>query len=115
MNIKEEITEGIAVLTVTGELMSGPEVAPFHEHVKKLVASGTNQIVVDFSSIRWFGSAMLGNLTASLATAKEAGGDLRLVGITKKIESILMVTSLASAFQSFKTTNAAVVSFKNES
>ena len=78
MTIKEELKDNIAILKITGELMSFPEVSPFHDHIKKLVADGTNQIIVDFSSIKWFGSAMLGTLTASLVTAIEAGGDLRL-------------------------------------
>lgn len=114
MTIKEEIQDDIAILTITGDLMSGPDVSSFHAHIKKLTTGGTNKIIVDFSAIKWFGSAMLGILTASLVTAKEAGGDLRLVGITRRIESILMVTSLASAFQSFKTLNRAMVSYKHE-
>jgi hypothetical protein len=36
MNIKEEIRGDVAVLTVSGTLMSGPEVGLFHEHIKKL-------------------------------------------------------------------------------
>ena len=114
MNLKEEIKDGIAIITLTGELMDGPDVLPFHDHIKQLVASGTNRVIVDFSAVRWFGSAMLGVLTASLATVKAAGGDLRLVGITRRIESILMVTSLASAFQTFRTLNRAMVSFRHE-
>ena len=40
MNIKEEIREDVAVLKVTGALMSGPEVSPFQDHIKKLVRMG---------------------------------------------------------------------------
>lgn len=114
MNLREEIKDDISIITLTGELMDGPDVMPFHDHIKQLVASGTNRVIVDFSAVRWFGSAMLGVLTASLATVKAAGGDLRLVGITRRIESILMVTSLASAFQTFRTLNRAMVSFRHE-
>ncbi len=114
MNLREEIKDDIAIITLTGELIDGPDVLPFHDHIKQLVASGTNRVIVDFSAVRWFGSAMLGVLTASLATVKAAGGDLRLVGITRRIESILMVTSLASAFQTFRTLNRALVSFRHE-
>ncbi len=113
MTIKEEIKDNIAILKLTGDLMDGPEVLPFHAHIKKLVESGTNRVIVDCSAIKWFGSAMLGVLTASLATVKEAGGDLYLVGITRRIESIFMVTSLASAFQTFRTVNRALVSFRH--
>lgn len=113
MTIREEIKGDIAILTLRGELMDGPEVAPFHAHVKKLVDGNIHRVIVDFSAIRWFGSAMLGVLTASLATIKEAGGELCLVGITKRIESIFMVTSLASAFQTYRTVNRALVHFRH--
>jgi anti-sigma B factor antagonist len=92
--------------------MSGPEVAPFHEHVKKLGDTGLKKIVVDFSRVKWFGSSMLGVLTASLSTVRTDGGDVRLAGVVDKIESILMVTQLASIFRTFRTVDEAVGSFE---
>jgi len=92
--------------------VSGPEVAPFHEHVKKLGDTGLKKIVVDFSRVKWFGSSMLGVLTASLSTVRTDGGDVRLAGVVDKIESILMVTQLASIFRTFRTVDEAVGSFE---
>lgn len=112
MNIAEDIRGDVTVLTVTGSLMSGPEVAPFHEHVKKLGDTGLKKIVVDFSKVKWFGSSMLGVLTASLASVKNNDGDIRLAGVVDRIESILMVTRLASIFRTFKTVDEAVGSFE---
>ena len=114
MNIKEEIRGDVAVLTVSGSLMSGPEVGPFHDHIKKLVNDGLSQVVVDFSKVKWFGSAMLGVITAALTTTRSAGGDVRLTGITKKIESILIVTRLASIFRIIETVDRAVASYKTQ-
>lgn len=114
MKISEEIRDDVAVLTVSGALMSGPEVAGFHDHIKRLVKDGINKIVVDFSKVKWFGSSMLGVMTASLTTARNAGGDIRLTGITKKIESILMVTQLAGIFRTLDTVDRAVASFKTQ-
>lgn len=114
MNIAEEIRDDVAVLTVTGELMSGPEVASFHDHVKKLANTGITKVVVDFSKVRWFGSAMLGVLIASLTTLRNAGGDMRLTGITEKIDSILMVTKLAGIFRTLDTVDRAVASFTTQ-
>lgn len=114
MKISEAIRDEVAVLTVTGALMSGPEVAPFQDHVKKLAKDGIRNVVVDFSSVKWFGSSMLGVLTASLTTLRNEGGDLRLTGVTKKIESILMVTRLANIFRTLDTVDRAVASFKTE-
>ena len=114
MNIKEEIRENVAVLSVTGNLMSGPEVSPFQDHCKRLVKDGIKFVVVDFSKVRWFGSSMLGVLTASLTTLRSEGGDLRLTGITKKIESIMMVTRLSGIFRTLDTVDRAVASFQTQ-
>lgn len=114
MKINEEMRDGVAVLTVSGALMSGPEVASFHEHIKTLAENGTANVVVDFSKVKWFGSSMLGVMTASLTTVRNLGGDMRLTGITKKIESILMVTQLASIFRTIENVDRAVASFKTQ-
>ena len=111
MRISEKIRGDVAVLTLSGELMSGPEVAPFQDHIKKLANGDIKKVVVDFSRVRWFGSAMLGVLTASLTTLRGEGGDLRLTGVTRKIESILMVTQLANIFKTLPTVDRAVESF----
>ncbi len=112
MRIHEEIRDDVAVLRVSGALMSGPDVAPFHDHVKRLIKDGMTRVVVDFSKVKWFGSAMLGVLIASLTTIRNAEGDLRLTGITEKIDSILMVTQLAGIFRTLDTVDRAVASYQ---
>ena len=114
MRIDEEIRNDVAVLKVSGPLMSGPDVTPFHDHIKNLIKDGISRIVVDFSKVKWFGSAMLGVLIASLTTVRNAGGDLRLTGITEKIDSILMVTQLAGIFRTLDSVDRAVASFQTQ-
>lgn len=111
LKIDEDIRDNVAILSISGALMSGPEVSEFHEHIKRLVKDGIVNVVADFSKVKWFGSSMLGVMTASLTTLRNEGGDLRLTGITKKIESILMVTQLASIFRTVDTVDRAVASF----
>lgn len=111
MTIREEIRDDVAILRVSGTLMSGPEVQPFHQHIRRLVLDGITKVVVDFSKVKWFGSSMLGVLTASVASVRKEGGDLRLTGVTQKIESILMVTKLASIFRTLDSVDRAVASF----
>jgi anti-anti-sigma factor len=114
LKIDENVREDVAVLNVSGALMSGPEVSEFHEHIKRLAKDGIVKVVADFSKVKWFGSSMLGVMTASLTTLRNEGGDLRLTGITKKIESILMVTQLASIFRTIDSVDRAVASFKTQ-
>ncbi len=109
MRIEEEFRDNVAVLQV-----SGPDVAPFHDRIKGLIEEGTANLVVDFSKVKWFGSAMLGVLIASLTTLRNAKGDMRLTGITAKIDSILMVTQLAGIFRTLDSVDRAVASYKTQ-
>ena len=52
MKIEEQIQGDIAVLKVTGAPMNGPDVGPFHDHVKKLSQDGIIKIVADFSRVK---------------------------------------------------------------
>lgn len=62
----------------------------------------------------WCGAALLGALVAGLVIARSAGGDLRLAGISKRVEAVLKVTSLSGVFQMLTTADWAVTSFKVE-
>ena len=112
MHIDEEIRGGVAVLTLSKAMTTGPDVAPFHDRVKTLARGGVRRVVVDFSQIQWFGSAMLGALIASLTTLRGVGGEMRLVGITERMGSVLSVTGLGKVFLTVDTVDRAVASFK---
>ena len=111
MTINEEIRGDVAVLTLRGNLLNGPDVAPFHDHVKGLLARDIKNVVVDFSKVKWCGSAMLGTLVASLSTIRDAGGDLRPAEIMKKVRSVFFTTQLSAVFKIFDTVDEAVASY----
>jgi len=111
MEIKEEVRGDVIVLTLTSETISGPEVSDFHGKVKGLVREGFKKVVVDLGNVRWFGSAMLGVLVASLTTLRNAEGDLRLANTAKRMESIFAATQLASLFKNYESADRAVSSF----
>lgn len=111
MILKEKIVGTVAVITVRGCIISDPDVIPFKTKIQDLAKCSISQIVVDLSHVKWFGAAMLGALVNGLSTTQQAGGDLRLAGITERIYQILMVTQLAGIFQTAPTVAHAVGSF----
>jgi anti-anti-sigma factor len=111
MNISQEIRSDVAVLTVDGSLSSAPEVAPLHRHIKRLQTAGINKVVVDFTGVRWFGSCMLGVMTASLSTLRREGGDLLITGVASRIIDILCATQLEQVFEAQDSVDQAVANF----
>ncbi len=114
MRVKIDIRDHVAVLTVSGTLMSGPTVVPFQHYVEEVMADGITNVVVDFSRVKWFGSTMLGVLAVSLEMLRNAGGDLRLAGIANRMESLMMVGKLSSHFRTLESVDAAVESFVSD-
>jgi len=111
MKIKEEIKSDVAILTLRGELIGGPETIGLHDHIKGLIADGIKNVVVDLAKVKWLNSSGFGVLLGGLTSLRNAGGDLKLACVTERVESLLMMTKLISIFETFETKDRAVASF----
>jgi anti-sigma B factor antagonist len=112
MAIKEKIQGDVAVLTLSGKLMGGPETMEVHEKVKELVGKNIKKIVVDLGKVKWMNSSGLGALMGSMTTTKSAGGELKLTNVTDKVQSLFMITKLITIFETFDSVEEAIASFK---
>ena len=108
-----EVTDhdGVAVLSLTGDAMGGPDGSVLHEKLRELRAQGHRHVVVDLDGVERMNSSGLGMLIGALTTARNAGGDLRLAAVGDRIATLLEVTRLDAVFQSFDTVDAAVASY----
>ncbi|RKY89416.1 anti-sigma factor antagonist [candidate division KSB1 bacterium] len=114
MAIKEKIEGDVAVLTLKGNLMGGPETQDLREHIYSLIGDGIKKVVIDLGKVKWMNSVGLGALMAALTSMRNKGGNLKLANVTKKVQSLLMITQLMNIFETFETVDRAVASYKNE-
>jgi anti-sigma B factor antagonist len=112
MSIKEKMQGEVAVISLSGKLMGGPETTAVHDKVKELVAGKAKKIVIDLGKVKWMNSSGLGALMGSLTTAKNAGGELKLANVTDKVQSLFMITKLITIFETHDGVDQAVASFK---
>ena len=52
MKIKEKIDNHVAVLTLNGKMMGGPETQAVHDHVKSLISDGIKNVVIDLGDVK---------------------------------------------------------------
>ncbi len=109
--VNEEIRNDVAILTVDHIPMCRADLAPLHNRVAWLARRGVTRIVLDLSSLKWFGATMLGELVSNQQELQSAGGDLRLACPSGRIGKILSVTQLSDRFRTFQTADRAVASF----
>ncbi len=114
MKIKERIEGDIAVLTLSGNMMGGPETTALHDRVKSLIADGIKKVVIDLKGVKWMNSSGLGVLMSCMTSLETAGGKLKLASVTDKVQSILMITKLIGLFDTYETAERAVASFIEE-
>ncbi|MCK4892320.1 MAG: STAS domain-containing protein [Calditrichia bacterium] len=114
MKIKEKIEGDVAVLTISGNMMGGPETMALHEKVKSLGADEIKRVVIDLKGVKWMNSSGLGVLMACMSTLNNTGGKLKLASVTEKVKSLLVITQLMRIFDTFESAERAVASFYDE-
>jgi anti-sigma B factor antagonist len=111
MKIKEQMEKDIAILTISGNMMGGPETSELHEKIKSLMADGIKKVVVDLGKVKWMNSSGLGVLMASWGSLRKEGGNMKLANISEKINSLLMITQLMQFFETYQSVDRALASF----
>lgn len=101
----------VAVVTLDGRLAVGDGPSPFVPTINQLVQNGRVKVVLDLGGVTFLDSYSLGVLVAKTVSVRAAGGDITLVHPSPRSAHVLMITNLASLFQTYPTVDAAVASF----
>jgi anti-sigma B factor antagonist len=110
MKIKEKIENHVAVLTLSGKMMGGPETTALHDHIKGLISDGISKVVIDLGEVKWMNSSGMGVMMACMTTLNNAKGKLVLARVSEKVNSLLMITQLIKVFETFETVERATSS-----
>ena len=111
MKIKEKIENQVAILSLSGKMMGGPDTQAVHDHIKGLINDGIKNVIIDLGEVKWMNSSGMGILMASMTTLKSEDGKLVLARVTEKVESLLIITQLIKVFTTYETVERALSSF----
>jgi anti-sigma B factor antagonist len=111
LKIKERTRDGVVILEMSGKLMGGPDADAFNEILRTLIHEGRRNFLVDLSGVNWVNSTGLGILISGYTTVKGAGGELKLLKVSDRIDNIFMVSKLYTVFESFDDEDRAIQSF----
>lgn len=112
MNISQRSVQGVCVLDIDGPITLGADGSErLADKVRSVLQSGEKQVLLNLSGVAYIDSAGLGALVNAYTTVKKQGGALKLVGVTKKLKDLLVITKLSTVFDSFDTEAAALESY----
>jgi len=110
MNIKERDEQGITVFDLDGRIDT--EGALDLDMTLQAAASvGKHKMVLDMGQVGYISSAGLRTLADILTRNREAGGDLKLVGLNRKVLRVLRIIGFDKFFSIYETLEAALGDF----
>jgi anti-sigma B factor antagonist len=113
MNIKERTVDDVVILELGDDVtMNATGTTGISDHVRRILLRGPSQFVLDMGHVRYVDSAGLGDLTQAFAAARNRGGALKLLNVTKRVNDLLVLTRLLTVFECFDTEADALASFK---
>lgn len=105
--------EGVSIIDVSGQLTSFTQGA-LRRTVASLLQEGRKNILLNLSGLDYVDSSGIGDLVANYLSVVKAGGEMKVVGLTPKIEEILKITKLYQVFPEFQDEQSALRSFPSE-
>lgn len=98
MSFKISDVEGVTLVEVDGELTVANR-ERFKQVVLGQVAGGERKFVMDFGESSYIDSTGLGALVSLSRKIREAGGQLRLVGLNEDLRTLFELTKLNTVFE----------------
>ena len=92
MNLTTERHGSIAIVRIAEARVMYPMLGEFSTAVAPLVAGAQPKVLVDLSKVTYVDSATIGCLMDLYRQISTAGGQLKLAGVQKRVETMLAMT-----------------------
>jgi len=110
MNITERVEQGITVFELKGRIDTQGAVE-MDKALQAAVAAGKHKMVLDMAEVSYISSAGLRTLADVVTRNREAGGDLKLVSLSRKVLRVLRIIGFDRFFALYDTLEAAIADF----
>lgn len=100
----------VSLLDVSGRLTSF-ETGALRDSISRLLKQGRRDIVLNLSGLNYLDSSGIGELARVYVTVVKQNGQMKVVGLSSKIEEVLKITQLYQVFPEFPDEEAALKSF----
>ena len=101
----------VTVIDATGRITLGEGASTFRDTVRDLAAKGNKKLLVNLNDVSYIDSSGIGEMVSGFTTVTNHGGQLKLLGLSKRVKDLLQITKLYTVFEVFDDEASAVRSF----
>jgi len=112
MKVATRQVDGVTILDLSGRITLGEGSVTLRDAVHDALAKGSKRIVLNLGDISYIDSSGIGELVSAFTSAKNGGGELKLLNLTRKVHDLLQITKLYTVFDVKDDEASAISSFK---
>jgi len=103
--------DGITIIDLSGRITLGEGSSVLRDLVRQTVAKGNKKILLNLGDVTYIDSSGIGELVSAFTSVRNAGGELKLLNLTKKVHDLLQITKLYTVFDVKDDEAAAIQAF----
>ena len=111
MKIGKREKGGVTILDLKGKILMGNGIEELREAINTAVKEENTKLLLNFGEVLYLDSTGLGEVVRSYTTVKNAGGMVKIINLTQKVQDLLSVTKLITVFETFEDEDKAIESF----
>ena len=112
MDIDTRSLGNVKLLKINGRITLGAGVDRLRDTLEDQLANGSNRWVLDLADVGMIDSSGIGLLVRYMTTAKQQGGDMKLLKPTKFALQTLKMIGLLNLFEVYQEQEVAIAAFK---
>jgi anti-sigma B factor antagonist len=112
MKVATRQVDGITILDLSGRITLGEGSVTLRDAVHDVLAKGSKKILLNLENINYIDSSGIGELVSGFTSVRNAGGELKLLNLTKKVHDLLQITKLYTVFDIWDNEASGITSFK---
>ncbi|MCU1258038.1 MAG: anti-sigma-factor antagonist [Bryobacterales bacterium] len=101
----------VTVVDLAGRITLGEGSSTMRDALRDQLAKGNKKILLNLGEVSYIDSSGIGELVSAFTTVTNQGGQLKLLGLNKRIKDLLQITKLYTVFEVHDDESAAVRSF----
>lgn len=88
----------VSVIDVAGRITLGEGSSTLRDTIRELVGKGQKKVLLNLGEVSYIDSSGIGELVSGFTTATNAGGQLKLLNLNKRVKDLLQITKLYTVF-----------------
>ncbi len=101
----------VCVIDAVGRITLGEGSSLFRDTIRDLATKGEKKLLLNLGEVTYIDSSGIGEMVSGFTTVTNQGGQLKLVGLNKRVKDLLQITKLYTVFEAFEDEATAIRSF----